>query len=114
MTFQLSSTPACISTDWTRSALYLMPLQMPKYAVCTSHLHNAMQIPSSYQQSALASAWHAMQRTCTWRLFSQYNNVSYINSWTYAIEMAFHEALLQARLSPSHAHSRSRDLLGTS
>ena len=40
----------------------------------------------------------SMQRTCTWRLFSQYNNVSYINTWSYAIEMAFHEALLQACL----------------
>ena len=38
----------------------------------------------------------ALQRTCTWRLFSQYGNISYMNSWTYAIEMAFHEALLQA------------------
>ena len=36
-----------------------------------------------------------MQLTCTWRLFNQYNNESYINSWTYGIEMAFHEALLQ-------------------
>ncbi len=36
-----------------------------------------------------------LQLTCTWRLFSQYNNESHINSWTYGIEMAFHEALLQ-------------------
>ncbi|CAK0774152.1 hypothetical protein CVIRNUC_004140 [Coccomyxa viridis] len=46
------------------------------------------------------------KHTCTWRLFNQYNNESYISSWTYGLEMAFHEALLQSKhhtLDPEQA-----------
>lgn len=39
-----------------------------------------------------------MQRECAWRLFTD-SNKSFINSWTYGIESAFHERLLQASSS---------------
>lgn len=38
----------------------------------------------------------AVQRECVWRQFSD-SNQSIINSWTYGIENAFHERLLQAK-----------------
>ena len=48
---------------------------------------------------ACCAQWH-----CAWRQFDN-GNMSVPSPWTYAIETAFHEALLQARILSLHRHS---------
>lgn len=47
----------------------------------------------------------AVQRECVWRQFIDANQ-SFINTWTYGIESAFHERLLQASIIAADTSSQ--------